>query len=59
MQFTKRSINNFQRLYLKYFNEKLSEEEAVRKAEYLIEIYKIVHGMPSAVEFIENEIKED
>jgi len=57
MQFTKRSINNFQRLYLKYFNEELSEKEAMRKAEYLIEIYRIVHGMPSAIECVDNKIE--
>jgi len=45
-------------LYLRYFNEKLSDEEARRKAEYLIEVYRVVHGMPGAVEFIENKMEE-
>ena len=59
MQLTQRSIEKFKILYLKNFGEKLSDEETRRKAEYLIEVYRIVHGMPSAIEFIDNKIEEE
>lgn len=56
---TNRSAQNFQRMYLKYFNEKLSDEEAMRKAQYLIEIYKVVYNTPSVVDFFNNKKKEE
>lgn len=58
MQFTQRSIQNFQRLYLQKFGEQLSDEEAKRKAEYLLEFYRIVFGLPSVEEFFDNKIDE-
>ena len=58
MQFTQRSIQNFQRLYLQHFGEQLSDEEAKRKAEYLLEFYRIVFGLPSVEVFFDNKIGE-
>lgn len=58
MQFTQRSIQNFQRLYLQEFGEELSDEEAKRKAEYLLEVYRIVFGLPSVETFFDKGISE-
>ena len=58
MQFTQRSIQNFQRLYLQKFGEQLSDEEAKRKAEHLLGFYRIVFGLPSVEEFFDNKINE-
>ena len=58
MAFTQRSIQNFKRLYLQEFGEELSDEEAKRKAEYLLEVYRIVFGLPSIEEFFDNKIGE-
>jgi len=58
MQLTQRSIEKFKNLYLKNFGEKLSDEEARRKAEYLIEVYRSVYSAVGAVEFVENKNEE-
>ena len=58
MQFTQRSIQNFKRLYLQEFGEELSDAEAERRAEYLLEVYRIVFGLPSIEEFFDNKIGE-
>jgi len=59
MQFTQRSIQNFQRLYLQKFGEQLSDEEAKRKAEYLLGFYRIVFGLPSVEELFDNRIENE
>lgn len=41
---TKRSLRKFKTLYEKYFGEKLSDKEAERKADYLVNIYRAVYG---------------
>jgi len=41
---TKRSLSKFKALYEKHFGEKLSDEEAARKAASLVEIYRAVYG---------------
>ena len=41
---TKRSLRKFKALYEKHFGEKLSDEEAARKAASLVEIYRAVYG---------------
>lgn len=46
MQFTKRSLQTFKRLYLNEFGEELSDEVAEKKAQYLLEIYRVVYGLP-------------
>jgi hypothetical protein len=58
MEFRQRSIQNFQRMYLQRFGERLSDEEAKRKAEYLLGFYRIVFGLPSIEEFFDNKIDE-
>ena len=58
MQFTQRSIQNFKRLYLQEFGEELSDAEAERRAGYLLEVYRIVFGLPSVEEFFDNKIGE-
>lgn len=59
MQFTQRSIQNFKRLYLQKFGEELSDEEAKRKAGYLLEVYRVVFGLPSIEEFFDNKIDDE
>lgn len=59
MQFTQRSIQNFQRLYLQNFGEQLSDDEAKQKAEYLLEVYRIIFGLPSVEEFFDNKIDDE
>ena len=44
MALTKRSLRKFKTLYEKYFGEKLSDKEAERKADYLVNIYRAVYG---------------
>lgn len=44
MALTKRSLRKFKSLYEKYFGEKLSDKEAERKADYLVNIYRAVYG---------------
>ena len=51
---TKRSLRKFKTLYKKYFNEELSDEEALKKADYLVNIYRAVYG---SVEFPDSEKK--
>jgi len=53
---TKRSLQKFKRLYKKYFGEKLTDEEARRKADYLVNIYRAVYG---SVEFPDSDKKVD
>lgn len=55
---TRRSIQNFKRLYFQKFGEELSDEEAKRKAEYLLGFYRIVFGLPSVEAFFDNQINE-
>jgi hypothetical protein len=43
MQITSKSLERFKTLYLKYFNEELSEEKLKRKVEYLLEVYRVVY----------------
>jgi hypothetical protein len=40
-------MGRFQMLYLKHFGEALSEDEAVQKASYLLEVYRVTYGMPT------------
>ena len=56
---TRRSIQNFKRLYLQKFGEELSDEEAKRKAGYLLEVYRVVFGLPSVEEFFDNKIDDE
>ena len=58
MQFTSRAIQNFKRLYLQEFGEELSDVEAERKAGYLLEVYRVVFGLPSVEEFFDNQTNE-
>ena len=44
MALTKRSLRKFKSLYEKYFGEKLSDKEAEKKADYLVNIYRAVYG---------------
>ncbi|MFA5792203.1 MAG: hypothetical protein WC884_04205 [Candidatus Paceibacterota bacterium] len=59
MRFTQRSLDKFKQLYLKNFGEKLSNEEARRKAEYLLEIYRIAYNTPSTIDFFDNNKEEE
>ena len=51
---TKRSLQKFKTLYEKYFGEKLTDDEARRKADYLVNIYRAVYG---SVEFPDSDKK--
>ena len=53
---TKRSLRKFKTLYEKYFGEKLSDKEAERKADYLVNIYRAVYGN---VEFPDSQNKKE
>ena len=55
MEFTRRVTRNFKRLYLKYFHENLSDEEAMEKAEYLVRAYEAVYGRPNEIKFFDNK----
>ena len=59
MQFTQRSIQNFKRLYLQEFGEALSDAEAEQRAGYLLEVYRVVFGLPSVEEFFDNKIDDE
>ena len=59
MRFTQRSIQNFKRLYLQKFGEELSDAEAERKAGYLLEVYRVIFGLPSVEEFFDNKIDDE
>lgn len=53
---TKRSLEKFKRLYEKHFGEKLTDEEARRKADSLVDIYRAVYG---SVEFPNSDKRSD
>lgn len=59
MAFTQKSLNRFSELYFKAFGERLSEEELLRKTEYLVEIYRTSYGMPGLPEFFDNKIDDE
>ncbi len=59
MQFTKLSLEKFKSLYFKHFGEHLSDEEVRRKASNLIEVYRVVYGVPSVAELGESEQSDD
>jgi len=46
-------------LYLQEFGEELSDEEAKRKAEYLLGFYRVVFGLPSVEELFDNRIENE
>lgn len=56
---TRRALENFKRLYLQEFGEELSDEEAKRKAEYLLGFYRVVFGLPSVEELFDNRIENE
>jgi len=41
---TKRSLQKFKILYKKIFGKELSDEEVIRKSDYLLNIYRAVYG---------------
>ena len=43
---TKRSIEKFKNLYLKIFGTELTDQETQRKAEKLLEIYRVIFELP-------------
>ncbi|MBI2120394.1 MAG: hypothetical protein HYT94_02090 [Parcubacteria group bacterium] len=47
MQPTRKSVERFKTLYLKHFGEELLEDVALQKMSYLIEIYRVVYGVPT------------
>ncbi len=55
---TKRAIQKFKRLYFQEFGEELADEQAEKRAGYLLELYRIVFGLPSVEEFFDNKINE-
>ena len=56
MQFTQKSLAKLKQLFLEKFSENLSDEEVVRRAEYIVDLYKAVY---SGVEFLDNKIEEE
>lgn len=55
MRLTQRSIQNFKRLYLQEFGEELSDAEAKRKAESLVEMYRAAYGLLRVDELFDNK----
>jgi len=53
MQFTQKSLLKFKKLFWEHFGVELSDEEAERKAEYLIKVYQVTYGVPSFEEFFD------
>lgn len=53
---TKRSLEKFKRLYEKHFGEKLTDEEARKKADNFVNIYRAVYG---SVEFPNSDKRND
>ena len=56
MEIDKESLEEFKKLWKKEFGEKLTDEEARRKADYLVNIYRAVYG---SVEFPNSDKKVD
>ncbi len=54
MQITSKSLERFKTLYLKYFNEELSEEKLKRKVEYLLEVYRVVYDTENVTSSLPN-----
>lgn len=59
MQFTQRSLERFRILYLKRFGEELSREETRRKAEYLLEVFRVVYDTKSVGDFLDNNKEQE
>lgn len=59
MKVTRRSLERFKRLYWENFGLELSDAEAERKAEYLLEIFRIVYGAPNLPEFFDNKTQDE
>jgi len=59
MQLRKKSLERFKNLYKKHFNVDLSDLETERKAKYLIEIFRIIYGLPGVEEFFDNKIEDE
>lgn len=55
MQLTRKSLEKFKTLYKHHFGEELSDEEAKRKAEWLVELYRVVYDVPCAVGNLQEE----
>jgi len=59
MQFTHKSLLKFKKLFWEHFGVELSDEEAERKAEYLLEIFRVVYGVPDLPESFDNKIQDE
>ena len=59
MSLTKRSLRKFKTLYEKYFGERLSDKEAERKADYLVNIYRAVYGKFEFQDSDKNEKRDE
>lgn len=59
MQFTQKSLSKFKKLFWEHFGVELSDEEAGRKAEYLLRLYQSVYEMQSFEEFFENNTQNE
>lgn len=56
---TKRSLLKFKLLFLKHFGEELTDEEVQRKAQHLLEIYRVVFCMPDISEVFDIGIEKN
>jgi len=59
MQFTRKSLEKFKKLFWENFGTELSDGEAQRKAEYLIRIFKIIYGLPDLPESFDNKTQDE
>ena len=60
VHFTKKSLQKFKALYVEYFQETLTDEEALQRAMYLLELYRVIYGMPTIGEkFFDNQIEKE
>jgi len=53
----KKAIQEYKRLYKKRFNKELNDTEAIRRANNLVDLYKIVYGSASFYQ-IKNHIEK-
>ena len=54
-----KAIEEFKKIYKKSYGVELSDEEAKRKAEYLLGFYRVVFGLPSVEELFDNRIENE
>lgn len=54
VRISKKSMDKFRKLYKERFDKELSDKDALRKAMYLLEIFRAVYGDISSGQHIDN-----